>query len=182
MKTRKKLLLLLTSLCLAYSFAPNVVQAEESISEQQTKSSMLSVQFLGTNDFHGALSEAASLSSNLAQEKNNFINQFPEGLSMRVQAGDMVGSSPVNSSLLQDEPTIKVMNKMNFDFGTLGNHEFDEGLEEFNRILTGTAPKKGQFNLETENYPREASSQQILIANVLKKMTRRFHIIGSRML
>lgn len=163
------MLLLFTSLCVAYSFTPNMVRAEESINEPQTKSSMLSVQFLGANDFHGALSEAASLSSSLAQEKNNFINQFPEGLSMRVQAGDMVGSSPVNSSLLQDEPTIKVMNKMNFDFGTLGNHEFDEGLEEFNRILTGTAPKVGQFNLETENYPREASTQQILIANVLKK-------------
>ena len=31
--------------------------------------------------------------------------------SIRVQAGDMVGASPANSALLQDEPTVKVFNE-----------------------------------------------------------------------
>ena len=39
--------------------------------------------------------------------------------SIRVQAGDMVGTSPANSALLQDEPTVKVFNEMNFEYGTL---------------------------------------------------------------
>lgn len=170
MKNSKRLLLLLTSLFLSYSFSPNTVQAEElNPIPQPLQATTIPIQFLGTNDFHGALSEAASLASNLQQEADHFSSQSPNAVSVRVQAGDMVGSSPVNSSLLQDEPTIKVMNQMNFEYGTLGNHEFDEGLAEFNRIITGTAPVKGQFNLETENYPREASTQQLLIANVLQK-------------
>lgn len=170
MKNSKRLLLLLTSLFLSYSFSPNTVQAEElNPIPQPLQATTIPIQFLGTNDFHGALSEAASLASNLQQEADHFSSQSPNTVSVRVQAGDMVGSSPVNSSLLQDEPTIKVMNQMNFEYGTLGNHEFDEGLAEFNRIITGTAPVKGQFNLETENYPRESSTQQLLIANVLQK-------------
>lgn len=171
MKKTKGLLLLLTSLFLTCSFCTTFAQAEESrISDQQLLKDALPVQILGTNDFHGSLSEAASLASNLNQEASTFKQLAPNGVSFRVQAGDMVGSSPTNSSLLQDEPTIKVMNRMQFNFGTLGNHEFDEGLAEFNRIFTGTAPLKGQFNIETENYPREASTQQLLIANVkLKK-------------
>lgn len=170
MKNKKKLLLLLTALFLAYSFSPQAVQAKEIANNNQSQqSTILPIQLLGTNDFHGALSEAPSLAGHLNQEKDAFMSQSPNGISLRIQAGDMVGSSPVNSSLLQDEPTIKVMNQMNFDYGTLGNHEFDEGLAEFNRILTGTAPEKGQFNLETETYPREASAQQMLIANVLQK-------------
>lgn len=154
------------SIWLFFCFAfPAVTLAEE----QHQTPDVLPVQVLGINDFHGALSDAAFLSSNLAAETNAFKTKNQNGFSFRVQAGDMVGSSPVNSSLLQDEPTIKAMNRMSFDYGTLGNHEFDEGLAEFNRILTGTAPSKGVFNLETENYPREASTQQMLIANVRRK-------------
>ena len=58
-----------------------------------------------------------------------------------VNAGDRVGASPPDSALLQDEPSIQMMNllansscsytdKMNPAcniVGTLGNHEFDEG-------------------------------------------------------
>ena len=39
----------------------------------------------------------------------------------------MVGGSPPISGLFQDEPTIEYLNLLNFDVGTPGNHEFDEG-------------------------------------------------------
>ena len=41
------------------------------------------------------------------------------------------------SSLLQDEPTIEFLNELGFDVGTVGNHEFDEGVDELNRLIHG---------------------------------------------
>ncbi|MBY5033930.1 bifunctional metallophosphatase/5'-nucleotidase [Streptococcus gallolyticus] len=144
----------------------------------------VNVQILGVNDFHGALTStgsaymengqkvsgagtAALLSSYLNQAENDFLNNNAGGVSIRVQAGDMVGASPANSGLLQDEPTVKIFNAMKFQYGTLGNHEFDEGLDEFHRIMTGQAPTPGQFASVVDSYPHEASQQSIVIANVV---------------
>lgn len=146
------------------------------------------VQILGVNDFHGALDQtgsaympdgkvsgagtAAQLDAYMDQSKEEFKQASPDGTSIRVQAGDMVGASPANSGLLQDEPTVKVMNQMGVEYGTIGNHEFDEGLAEYNRIMTGTAPAAdSNINQITKDYPAEASTQQIVIANVVDKTT-----------
>ncbi|MDT1997570.1 hypothetical protein CKN82_00090 [Carnobacterium divergens] len=153
----------------------------------QAPTATLPIQLLGINDFHGALSttgtayingtpfrnagKAALLATYLDQAEETFKETNATGSTIRVQAGDMVGASPANSGLLQDEPTIKVLNRMNFQVGTLGNHEFDEGLAEYNRILTGTAPLPGQFNQITQNYQREASKTDIVIANMTDKET-----------
>lgn len=59
---------------------------------------------------------------------------------------------------------------MKFEYGTLGNHEFDEGLDEFNRIMTGQAPDpESTINDITKQYEHEASHQTIVIANVIDK-------------
>ena len=77
------------------------------------------------------------------------------GRAIIVHAGDMVGASPPVSALLQDEPTLHVLNQLaNEDcdkadlmaptcnmVGTLGNHEFDEGPEEILRLLKGGATR-----------------------------------------
>ncbi|GAB2022792.1 hypothetical protein RyT2_18660 [Pseudolactococcus yaeyamensis] len=147
------------------------------------------VQFLGVNDVHGQLPEkagsyydndknktsdaggAAILASYLNQAQTLF--ETAKGVTantIRVQAGDMVGASPAVSGLLQDEPTIKAMKAMNFTIGTIGNHEFDEGLAEFSRIINGQAPiSVAQFGQAVYNYPRVASGQEIVVANVLNK-------------
>ena len=52
-----------------------------------------------------------------------------------------------------------------------GNHEFDEGLGEFNRIMKGEAPTPGQFNKIVDEYPHEASKQEVVIANLVDKDT-----------
>lgn len=164
------------SLVVTGSFLTSLVSADQ-----------VPVQFLGINDFHGALNttgsaympegrvagagSAAVLSTYLKNAEADFLATNPNGLSLRVQAGDMVGASPANSGLLQDEPTVRVLNAMGFDYGTLGNHEFDEGLPEFNRIMTGQAPSPGQFYDIVNSYPREASQQKTVIANVVDKAT-----------
>lgn len=146
------------------------------------------LQILGLNDFHGALAttgtavldgkgipntgKAEKLATHLNQAENEFKAKNPVGESIRVQAGDMVGASPANSALLQDEPTIRALNRLNITLGTLGNHEFDQGLPEFKRILDGKAPAPGDpaYNQITHEYTqREASKMEIVVGNVVNK-------------
>lgn len=71
---------------------------------------------------------------------------------------------------------MRILNQMNFSVGTLGNHEFDEGLGEFNRILTGTKPDpaSGFYDIVTQ-YNNDYSQDQLkggfdlVIANVKEK-------------
>lgn len=156
---------------------------------EPTAATTVPVQMLGINDFHGALSTTGSFyglngtvrnagtAALLAAYLNNATSAFktanPNGASIRVQSGDMVGASPANSGLLQDQPTMRVLNQMGFSVGTLGNHEFDEGLAEFNRILLGEKPADpNQFYDIVNQYnnmhsPAElAGGFELVIANV----------------
>jgi 5'-nucleotidase len=128
----------------------------------------IQVQLLGINDLHGQLNVtrkvngkpagrvdylAAYLKQREAENKNTLL----------VEDGDMVGASPPISALLQDEPTIEILNKLGFDIGTVGNHEFDEGLTELIRLIKGgTHPKTGNF--AGSNFPW-------IVANVVNEKT-----------
>ena len=154
-------------------------------SEEETDKKTIPVQLLGLNDYHGAIDltgtaylgsdkftnvgRASNLAVHLDQAEATFKEKHSNGSSERIQGGDLVGASPANSALLQDEPTIKIFNKMKFTIGTIGNHEFDQGLGEFRRILDGVPPKEGQFNSIVDNYPREASNMEVVLANVVNK-------------
>ncbi|WP_071131789.1 bifunctional metallophosphatase/5'-nucleotidase [Enterococcus timonensis] len=176
----------------ALSTSANIFAEEgTSASTMATTDLQVSLQLLGINDFHGALETtgtfrddagnsvsstgtAALLAGYLDQAESNFVSANPNGVSLRVQSGDMVGASPANSGLLQDEPSIKILNQMNFSVGTLGNHEFDEGLAEFNRIMNGAMPEANQFSNPAiqelvEGYAKEASNTEIVIANLVDK-------------
>lgn len=45
-------------------------------------------------------------------------------------SGDNVGGSAFTSALLDDEPTLEVLNEMGVDVSAVGNHEFDQGYED----------------------------------------------------
>ena len=105
---------------------------------------------LGINDFHGNLTGAAQIYTDpysgfrgaaggaavLARYLLERKRANPD-TTLLVHSGDMIGASPPESGLLQDEPTIRVLNEIGFDVGTPGNHEFDEGLDELLRLLNG---------------------------------------------
>ncbi|MDT2825824.1 bifunctional metallophosphatase/5'-nucleotidase [Vagococcus lutrae] len=163
-------------------------EVTEESDEKESEKVTIPVQMLGVNDFHGALDttgtaylpsgthrgvgKASNLAAHLDEAEKTFKSE-KGGETERVQAGDLVGASPANSALLQDEPTIKVFNQMNFTLGTLGNHEFDKGLGEFHRILKGLEPASGQFEGDlgeiVNGYERVASDQEIVIANIVNK-------------
>ncbi len=101
------------------------------------------VQILGLNDFHGALEPptgniggmAAGGAVYLATHIRQYREQNPN--TVVVSAGDLIGASPLLSALFHDEPTIEAMDKMGLDFNAVGNHEFDEGVTELQRMQNG---------------------------------------------
>lgn len=129
----------------------------------------INLQILSINDFHGQIDKAGKvndkatgtaeyLAAYLKQRESQNENTF------LVHAGDIVGASSPASALLQDEPTIEILNELGFDLGTLGNHEFDEGLAELKRLIDGgTHPNTGYF---------EGASFPYIVANVIDKNTK----------
>lgn len=109
----------------------------------------ISVQLLGINDFHGQLDYKKEVKDASGQVVSTlggadylaaYLKQR-EALNPKntllVHAGDTVGASAPVSALLQDEPTIDFLNRLGFDVGTIGNHEFDKGPEEMLRLING---------------------------------------------
>jgi 5'-nucleotidase len=95
------------------------------------------LQLLGVNDLHGHLEPPSPGLGGVAwlgAWLDRSAGSHP-GRTIRVHAGDMVGASPLVSSHFKDEPTIEATNRMDFDVGTLGNHEFDEGGAEALRLV-----------------------------------------------
>ncbi|MBT2695884.1 5'-nucleotidase C-terminal domain-containing protein [Bacillus sp. ISL-40] len=135
---------------------------------ENDKNRFIQVQLLGLNDLHGQLDRTRKfngrymgkveyLAAYLKQRKGETKN------TLLVHAGDMVGGSAPVSSLLQEEPTIKVLNKIGFNLGTLGNHEFDRGVKEMMRLIHGgTNPKAGYF---------EGAQFPYVCANVMDEKT-----------
>jgi 5'-nucleotidase len=114
------------------------------------------VRILAFNDFHGHLqgpvSEmtvdgetvgvggAAALARHVEAQRNGAPHTAV------VVAGDLIGASPLVSALFHDEPTIEAMNQLGLTAVSVGNHEFDEGWQELQRMARGGChPKEGCF-------------------------------------
>ncbi len=92
---------------------------------------------VGLNDFHGQLDPTTRVYDGLnisvggaAFLGSMFDEEFArlKQLGLLLAAGDNVGASPANSSLLQDIPAIDAENAWGMDATSLGNHEFDYGV------------------------------------------------------
>lgn len=87
------------------------------------------IDILTTNDFHGKLEggyEAGA--SKLAAYMNYYKAMNPEG-TLILDAGDSFQGTPM-SNLLRGKPVVEMMNMIGYDATTIGNHEFDWGLEK----------------------------------------------------
>ncbi|HEX5896006.1 MAG TPA: bifunctional metallophosphatase/5'-nucleotidase [Thermoleophilaceae bacterium] len=98
---------------------------------------VVKLRLLGVNDFHGHLEPPRPGIGGAAWLKSHLDRATLPGHTIRVHAGDMVGATPLISSLFHDEPAIEAANEIGFDVGTVGNHEFDEGGDELMRLLQG---------------------------------------------
>jgi 5'-nucleotidase len=112
---------------------------------------LVHVQVLALNDFHGNLEVPqghdgtvsvargihvpAGGAAFLAAHVRSLARNNPN--TVIVSAGDLTGASPLVSNLFHDEPTILVMNRLGLDFEGVGNHDFDRGLAELERLQHG---------------------------------------------
>ncbi|OPG11969.1 bifunctional UDP-sugar hydrolase/5'-nucleotidase [Microbispora sp. GKU 823] len=65
------------------------------------------------------------------------LKQLRDANTLLVAAGDLIGASPLLSAAYHDEPTVALLDKLGLVTSSAGNHEFDEGIDELNRIMNG---------------------------------------------
>ena len=115
------------------------------------------VQILAINDLHGNLEPPKSAIDAPARNAGSAVKVPAGGAgylagalktrrsgqahSVTVSAGDMIGATPLVSSLFLDEPTIAAMNEAGVEYNAVGNHEFDKGSAELVRMQTGGCEK-----------------------------------------
>ncbi len=87
-----------------------------------------------------------------------------------VSAGDLIGASPLVSALFRDEPTVEVMNQLGLDLNAAGNHEFDQGVAELQRMARGGCAQTPRGAVATCANPRgtyEGMRFPIVASNVV---------------
>lgn len=148
------------------------------------------VKLVGINDFHGHL-EGPSGKVTVGDEtleaggvdylaaKIAELQRYNPNIVV-VGAGDMIGASPLISALFHDEPAIEALNATGLAITAVGNHEFDEGVDELLRLKKGGChPKDGcqdgdpfdgaKFDYLAANVTRKDDGQTILPASVIRE-------------
>lgn len=112
----------------------------------------LHARLLAFNDFHGTLKPPTGHVPNVTGEVGGagyfaaHLRRLGAGQAdvVVVAAGDLIGASPLTSSLFHHEPTVEVMNALGLSVTSLGNHELDQGMDELLRLKKGGChPKDG---------------------------------------
>jgi 5'-nucleotidase len=137
------------------------------------------IQLLSFNDFHGNLEPPAGsgglITTGYTETQNPTTGAFqatattvPAGGveylathlkqarvghkdTLTVAAGDIIGASPLLSAAFHDEPTVEAMNALGLDVTSVGNHEFDEGYKELQRIAHGGCIPDGPDGANNQN-------------------------------
>jgi 5'-nucleotidase len=109
------------------------------------------VRLITFNDFHGNLEPPSGSSGQVNLPGGTKVNAGGAAYlathvkqlraqvknSIVLSAGDNIGASPTTSALFHDEPTIDFLNSLGVKASVVGNHEFDEGYKELQRMQFG---------------------------------------------
>lgn len=176
-------------------------------SKTQAAAQKVTAQLLVFNDLHGHLtSDGLSISAKTATSKGEGYvtaggtpwlagriaaakKDNPNSLVLSV--GDQIGGSPLISGYYHDEGTIEAMNQF-VDVAVVGNHEFDEGVAELQRLVKGgchpvdgcspASPKYAgtEFDMLAANVIDRKTGKSILPGYVIKEVGgARIGIIGT---
>lgn len=127
------------------------------------------LRILALNDFHGHLEPTrlnvdamngphlAGGAAALAQALTD--GRAPVEHHVFVAAGDLIGASPLISSVADDEPTVELLGDLGLRWSSLGNHELDDGWAELLRLQNGCPDGACEF---------AGASFQWLAANVVR--------------
>ena len=120
--------------------------------EKSSRLAPVEVQILALNDFHGRLAVPDGTHTYIdadgvehreqlggAARLGGALMKLREGRehTITVAAGDLIGASPIESAYFLDEPAILALNAVGLEIASVGNHEFDRGVEELRRMQSG---------------------------------------------
>jgi 5'-nucleotidase len=172
---RRTLLAVLVGGFLAATFTSNAQDAAETVD----------VTVLAINDFHGNLMPPAggiaisdpsdpakkiAIPAGGAEYMATLIHELRarNRNSIFVAAGDLIGASPILSALFHDELSVESLSLMGLEVSAVGNHEFDEGPVELQRMQNGGChPKDGCKG----PHPFAGAKYRYLAASTIDKAT-----------
>jgi len=146
------------------------------------------VRLIGINDFHGHLEAGSNVlfledpaaakgapqmrvNAGGAANVAGLVRSLRAGspFSFMLAGGDLIGASPLPSTLFKHETTIEILNEMGLEASTVGNHEFDAGMPELQRIIKGgCAPTKpSDIVVSCASTPYPGAKFRYLGANVV---------------
>ena len=115
--------------------APAFADDPTSPSAPAADATTVPLNLVGINDFHGRIdSNTVKFAGTIEGVKAEYPNN-----SLFVSAGDNYGASVFASSSANDKPTIDVLNALGLQASAVGNHEFDQGLDDLTGRVTGLA-------------------------------------------
>ncbi|MFC4337496.1 bifunctional metallophosphatase/5'-nucleotidase [Salininema proteolyticum] len=135
--------------------AAALLTATAACSTEEPDFDTVDVQLLAFNDFHGRVgadesmtmadSDGDEVPAGGAEYLATHLAQAREGQDNTVTAaaGDLVGASPFLSAAFNDEPSLKALDELGLDVSSVGNHEFDGGVDELKRLIDGGCPEEG---------------------------------------
>jgi 5'-nucleotidase len=158
-----------------------------------TPGAPIDVKLIGFNDYHGNLQSPGSFAPNLGLPAAQrvpvggaeYIAAHVKQLQAQnpnhavVGAGDMIGATPLISSLFHDEPSVETLNRIGLEYNAVGNHEFDKGSATLLRLQRGGCKMDGgQVDVNScqgakvgTPVPFEGAKFQWLSANVVVTAT-----------
>ena len=145
------------------------------------------LKLLAINDFHSQITAGQEVdgrpvgSAPVLAAYLKTAQARAKGTTILLHAGDHVGASQPQSSLLQDEPGIMFFNMLGNEHcrtgghsgpdcnlvGIPGNHELDEGLEEMLRLIHGGNHRQGPFLQQ----PYQGAAFPYICANLVRTGT-----------
>ncbi|UQN14059.1 bifunctional metallophosphatase/5'-nucleotidase [Gulosibacter sp. ACHW.36C] len=129
MRVASKLSALLATAALVAAGTPAVAQAASPMAQTVNEDGTVTVQLITVNDVHGRI---GAMTVPWAGTIEQARAENPD--SVLISAGDNQGASLFASSIANDEPIMDVLNTVGVDAIAAGNHEFDKGLADVERI------------------------------------------------
>ncbi|MGW5237808.1 bifunctional metallophosphatase/5'-nucleotidase [Monashia sp. NPDC004114] len=180
--------------CIAALAAPALAApAGDNTGKGDPQGPLLNIQILSFNDFHGNLEPPTGSSARLTipapgggtttgdfggvEYLATHLKEARKGhdKTVTVAAGDMVGASPLLSAAFHDEPTVESLNDLGLEITAVGNHEFDEGYKELQRLQNGGCIDDGDGMNNQDSCPQghqfTGAKFQYLAANVVETAT-----------
>ena len=141
----------LSRAALALVVTPSVAFTSLSVPAYAAEVDQVSLNILGVTDFHGHIQQKTSKSGAVTEIGAGALACFLDKERQAnpntsfVSAGDNIGGSPFESSILKDKPTVEVLNAMGLEASAVGNHELDKGWDDLNGRVGVDGSKLAKF-------------------------------------